>query len=217
MWFLTAGPVVCIPMILTEFPQGKNCGSFFKKHNFIKQVQLFDIYCRFFSCLHLAVGRHHRRRTSWCPHGLQLSRVKVFLADHVHTRSWINYKLSFLRLFCWRSQEYPFLRGKVECSLVCFFELVNVFGNIPSLASGTSLLSFRLLWTCPQISLRRDFADEELWHFISQLDVAWTQWIVLFELVSRLSPSGVSETFYFEKPVHLNLVIHKPIVIHFSQ
>ena len=36
MWFLTAGPVVCIPMILTEFPQGKNCGSFFKKHNFDK-------------------------------------------------------------------------------------------------------------------------------------------------------------------------------------
>ena len=34
MWFLTAGPEVCMPMILTEFPQGKNCRSFFKKHNF---------------------------------------------------------------------------------------------------------------------------------------------------------------------------------------
>ena len=75
MWFLTAGPAVGIPMILTEFPQGQNCGSFFKKHNFDKQVQLFDIHCRFFSCLHLAVGRHHRRRIRRCPHGLQLSRV----------------------------------------------------------------------------------------------------------------------------------------------
>ena len=28
MWFLTAAPVVCKPMILTEFLQGKNCGSF---------------------------------------------------------------------------------------------------------------------------------------------------------------------------------------------
>ena len=98
-----------------------NCGSFIKKLNFDKQVQLFDIYCRFFSCLHLAVGRHHRRRTSRCPHGLQLSRVKVSLTDHMHTRSWINNKLPLLRLFCWRSREYPFLQGKVECSLVFFF------------------------------------------------------------------------------------------------
>ena len=33
MWFLTAGPVVSIPMILTEFPRGKHCGSFFKNQN----------------------------------------------------------------------------------------------------------------------------------------------------------------------------------------
>ena len=33
MWFLTAGPVVSVPMILTELPEGKNCGSFFKKHH----------------------------------------------------------------------------------------------------------------------------------------------------------------------------------------
>ena len=144
MWFLTAGPVVCIPMIFTEFHQGKNCGCFFKKHNFDKQVQVFDIFCRFFSCLHLAVGRHHRRWTPRCPHGLHLRRVKFSLAYHVHTRSGINCKLSFIRLFCWRSLEYSFLRGKVECSLVFFFELVYVFGKIPSLASGTSLLSCSL-------------------------------------------------------------------------
>ena len=33
MWFLTAGPVVSIPMILAELPEKKNCGSWFKKHN----------------------------------------------------------------------------------------------------------------------------------------------------------------------------------------
>ena len=122
----------------------KNCGSFFKKHNFDEQVQLFDIYRRFFSCLHLAVGLHHRRRTSWCPHDLQLSRVKVFLTDHIHTRSWINYKLPLLQLFCWRSREYPFLRVRVECSLVFFLSLYMFLSKIPSLASDTSLLSFSL-------------------------------------------------------------------------
>ena len=49
-----------------------------------------------------------------------------------------------LQLFCWRSREYPFLLGKVQCSLVFFFELEFVFSKIPSLASGTSLLSFSL-------------------------------------------------------------------------
>ena len=59
----------------------------------------------------------------------------------MHTSSGIHHKLSFLRLFCWRSREYPFFRGRVECSFVFLFELVHVFGKIPSLASGRSLLS----------------------------------------------------------------------------
>ena len=40
-------------MILTEFPQGQNCRRFFKKHKFDKYVQLFDIFRRFLSCLHV--------------------------------------------------------------------------------------------------------------------------------------------------------------------
>ena len=86
----------CIPMILTQLPQGKNCWSFFKKHHGHEEVQLLDKPRRFFSGLHLAVGRHHRRRTPRCPHGLQLSRVKIFLADYVHARSRIYHK----RLCC---------------------------------------------------------------------------------------------------------------------
>ena len=46
-------------------------------------------------------------------------------------------------------------------------------------------------------------------------DVADTCWIVPFELVPKLSASGFSETFNLEKRVHLNLVTHDPIVIHF--
>ena len=33
LWFSTAGPQVGIPLILAEFPERKNCGCFFKKHN----------------------------------------------------------------------------------------------------------------------------------------------------------------------------------------
>ena len=84
------------------------------------------MYRRFFSCLHLAVGRHHRRRTPRYPHGLQLGRVKVFLADHTHTRSWIYHKLSFFPLFYWGNRQYTFFREWVECSFVLFFEPDNV-------------------------------------------------------------------------------------------
>ena len=56
----------------------------------------------------------------------------------------IHYKLSFLRLFCWPSREYPFFCRREECSRVVRFDLVCVFGKFPSLALGTSLLSFSL-------------------------------------------------------------------------
>ena len=44
MWFLTAGPVVGISMILAEFPERKNCRCTFKKHHRHEQVQFFDVY-----------------------------------------------------------------------------------------------------------------------------------------------------------------------------
>ena len=125
MWFLTAFLVIRVPMIFAEFPQGKNCGSFFKMHNCDEEVEFFDVYSGFFVCSHLAVGRHHRRRISRYPHGLQLSRVKVLLTDHMHTRSGINHKLSFLQPSCWGTWENPLLCKREECSLVVRFELVN--------------------------------------------------------------------------------------------
>ena len=58
---------------------------------------------------------------------------------------------------------YPFLRGKIECSLVFFFELVYVFGKFPCLASGASLLSFSpFLRSVLKFHRGRTHADEEL-------------------------------------------------------
>ena len=65
-------------------------------------------------------------------------------ADGSVKLAWINCKLSLLWPSCWGSREYPLFRGRVECSFVVLFELVCVFGKVPSLASGTSLLSFSL-------------------------------------------------------------------------
>ena len=72
------------------------------------------------------------------------AKVKVFLTDHMHTRPGINHKLSLLRRFCWRSRKYPLFCRREECSLLVRFEVVYFVGKIPSLALGTSLLSFSL-------------------------------------------------------------------------
>ena len=79
-----------------------------------KEVQLFDIFCLLFIWF-APRHRHQRCRTS-C--GLQTQ------SENVAPESTTN---SFLGLFWWRNGEYPFLHGIVECSLVFFFGLVNVF------------------------------------------------------------------------------------------
>ena len=69
--------------------------------------------------------------------------VKVFLTDHMHTRSRIDHKLSLLWLSCWGTRENP-LCMREECSSVVRFELVYIVGKIPSLALSTPLLSSSL-------------------------------------------------------------------------
>ena len=78
--------------------------------------------------------------------------LRSFLLTICTLSSWIYHKLSFLRLFCFRNREDPFFRGRVECSLVLFFELICVFGKVPCLASGASL-SFSLFMG-PVLKLR---------------------------------------------------------------
>ena len=231
MWFWTAGPVVCIPMILTElteFPR-KNCGNFFKKHNLDEQVQLLDVHRRFFFGLHLAVGRHHHHWTPRCPHGLQLSRAKVFRTDHMHTRSWVNYK-KFFPLDLLLTQPGVPIPPRESRMQPCHFLWACrcFFCKIPSLASGTSLLSFSLFmghvlkFHSAGTSLMKNFDIyfSQRWSFLfpdTRMTLRRLSESYSFELMPRLSASGFPETFYLEKRVYLNLVIHNPIVIHFSQ
>ena len=92
MWFLTADPVVCIPMVVTEFPERKKLREASPIAWHTPWLLLFFAPRRWPS-----PPSSDSSMSSWSP---KLSRVKVSLTDHMHTRSKINYKLSFLRLFC---------------------------------------------------------------------------------------------------------------------
>ena len=120
MWFLTVDAVVCIPMILTEFHQGENSRNFFKKHTLTNKS----------NCLTYTVAS-----SFVCTSPLAVITVVglldvLMVCNSAESRSLLltmcilapesNYKPAFLRLFCWRSWEDPFLRGREECSLVFF-------------------------------------------------------------------------------------------------
>ena len=47
--------------------------------------------------LHFSIGCNDRRRTFRRRRGFQLSRIQVVFADHVHRRSGVDNKFSFLR------------------------------------------------------------------------------------------------------------------------
>ena len=91
-------------------------------------------------------------------------------------------------------------------SMPCFGRIAVVFQSLPEI--------------CPQISQRRGFADEELWHlfFPSMVrslpgyspDVAWTWGIVPFEW----GFSGL--VCLFENPITPSLARHNPSDIEFS-
>ena len=99
--------------------------------------------------------------------GLMVSssaEFKSFCTAHMHTRSWINHKLSFLRHLCFRNPEDSFFR-RVERTLVFFLVFVCFWqGSMPCIGHIAAVVQ-SLQRTCPQISQRRDFADEEFWHF----------------------------------------------------
>ena len=54
--------------------------------------------------LHFTIGCYNRRRTSQCRHGFQFSGIQILFADHVHRRSGVHHKFSFLRFKSWCRQ-----------------------------------------------------------------------------------------------------------------
>ena len=112
--------------------------------------------------LHFTIGCYNRRRTSRCRHGFQLSGIQILFADHVHRRTGVYNKFSFLWFNCDGADRHQFSEGEKNVVLCFFFVFGDIFGQPPRCFTGTSLLRFRLFLR-PILNFLEDwgYADED--------------------------------------------------------
>ena len=93
--------------------------------------------------LHFSIACYDYRRTSRRRLSINFSRIQVLFADHVHRRSGVYNKFSFLKFKIWWRRQAPFSEG--EKNAVSFFSFIfRCFWQPPHCFTGTSLLPFHL-------------------------------------------------------------------------
>ena len=155
---------------------------------------------------------------------LKSAGLKVFPADHMHAYSGVHHKLIFLQFYCGWSRQNPLIGRRKECSCFLFLCAYRYSWQVSTRLRGRIALVFQSPpEISPQVSQRRDGADEEVWLvFYSAmdhcllgclLDAAQLLRIVLIELVPKLlCPSVKSLTI----PVARHPATHNPTVVHLS-
>ena len=116
---------------------------------FVKNISVSDVNCSLFIRRHFTIGCYNRRRTSRCRHGFQFSGIQNLFADHVHRRTWVHNKFSFL--------------PKVRRMLLFLAPLIlRYFWPVSTLLHGHIALAIpSLLESDPQVLGRWDCADED--------------------------------------------------------
>ena len=111
------------PCSSQNFPNDKTAGvssqTFIVKNisNYLTQTVASSCVCT----SPLAVV--NRRWTSRCRHGFQFSGIQVLFADHVHRRSGVYNKVSFLKFKIWWRRQTPTFPRWEEC---CFIFSLNL-------------------------------------------------------------------------------------------
>ena len=97
MWFLTIDPFVGIPVFIAKVSERQYCWRVFKDFHSQEYIQFFDIHRCLFVRLHFSIGCYDCRRTIRLRQSIHFSKIQVLSADHVHRRSGVDNKFSFLR------------------------------------------------------------------------------------------------------------------------
>ena len=118
MWFLTIDPFVGIPVFIAKLSKRQYCRRVIEDFHSQEYIQLFDIHNCLFMCLHFSIGGNDYRRTTRFRQSIHFSITQVLFADHVHWRSGVDNKFSFLRFQRWCRQAPIFRSWEECCSLV---------------------------------------------------------------------------------------------------
>ena len=82
-----------------------------------KHIQFFDVHCCLFMRLHFSSGGYDYRRTSRFRQSIHFSIIQVLFTDHMHRRSGVHNKFSFLKFKSWCRWAPTFRRWEECCSV----------------------------------------------------------------------------------------------------
>ena len=162
MWFLTIDPFIRVSVFIAKLSKRQYCWRVLEDFHSQENIQFFDINCCLFMRLHFSIGGYDYRRTARFRQSIHFTRIQVVFADHVHRRSGVYNKFSFLWFKIWCTQadtNFPKVRRRM---LFYGSPLISrYFWQASTLLHGHIALAIpSLLETDPQILERWGFADE---------------------------------------------------------
>ena len=97
MWFLTINPFVGISVFIAKLSKRQYCWRVFEDFHSQEFFQFFDVHCSLFMRLHFSIGGYDYRWTTRLRQGIHFSIIQVLFADHMHRRTGVDNKFSFLK------------------------------------------------------------------------------------------------------------------------
>ena len=110
MWYLTL--FIRISVFIAKLSKRQYCWRVIKDFHSQECIQFFDVHRCLFMRPHFSIGGYDYRRTTRLCQSIHFSIIQVLFADHVHRRSAVDNKFSFLRLKIWCRQtpQFPKVR-----------------------------------------------------------------------------------------------------------
>ena len=124
------------PCSSQSFPSDKNCWRILDDFHCQRSIKIFDRNCGLFMRLQFTIGCYNRRRTSRRRQSFQFSRIQVLFADHLHRRSRVYNKFSFLKFKIWWRRQTLFFFRKWECCFIFSFKILGYFWTTSTLLHG---------------------------------------------------------------------------------
>ena len=101
MWFLTVDPIIRITVFIAKLSKRQYCWRILEDFHCQEFFQFFDVHCGLFMRLHFSIGGCDYRRTTRLRQSIHFSRNQILFADHVHRRSGVYNKFSFVWFNGW--------------------------------------------------------------------------------------------------------------------